>query len=231
MLPSTSKNKLYLYLIFFIFLTSIFNFQLLKNYQNKFLLKKINIYGLNSNEKKMLEIELNILKNINIFRLSEEKVLKILNKYNFLENIQVTKIIPSTIDINLSKTLILGKTLINEKIFYIGKNGKFISSNQFFEEKEIASIYGNFKINEFLNLQKILNNQDVDVSDIEEFYYYKNKRWDLVFSNGQILMLPSKNIKKSIEFYKKFSQQEDIANIKIIDLRVTNQIILNKNNE
>ena len=137
MLPSTSKNKLYLYLIFFIFLTSIFNFQLLKNYQNKFLLKKINIYGLNSNEKKMLEIELNILKNINIFRLSEEKVLEILNKYNFLENIQVTKIIPSTIDINLSKTLILGKTLINEKIFYIGKNGKFISSNQFLRKRKL----------------------------------------------------------------------------------------------
>ena len=44
----------------------------------------------------------------------------------------------------------------------------------------------------------------MDVSDIEEFYYYKNKM-DLVFSNGQILMLPSKNIKKSIEFYKIFS--------------------------
>ena len=50
-----------------------------------------------------------------------------------------------------------------EKIFYIGKNGKFINSNQIFEENKIPSIFGDFKINEFLNLQKILNNHELEI--------------------------------------------------------------------
>jgi hypothetical protein len=43
--PSTSKYKLYLYLFFLIFLSSIFNFKFLENYQDKFSLKTINING------------------------------------------------------------------------------------------------------------------------------------------------------------------------------------------
>ena len=108
-----NKYKLYLYLFFFIFLTSIFNFKVLDNFQEKFSIKKIYIYGLSNNEKQNIEIELNKLKNINIFKLTEDRVLRILKKFNFLENIYVNKVIPSTININLSKTLIIGKTLRN----------------------------------------------------------------------------------------------------------------------
>ena len=50
-----------------------------------------------------------------------------------------------------------------KKIFYIGKNGKFISSNQINLRRRLLQIFGEFNINEFLNLQKILNNQDVDI--------------------------------------------------------------------
>ena len=49
---STSKYKLYLYIFFLIFLTSIFNFKFLDNYQGKFSLKKININGVSYKEKK-----------------------------------------------------------------------------------------------------------------------------------------------------------------------------------
>ena len=52
MLPSTSKYKLYLYLLFLIFLSSIFNFKFLENYQEKFSLKTININGVSYKEKK-----------------------------------------------------------------------------------------------------------------------------------------------------------------------------------
>ena len=47
-----SKYKLYLYFFFLIFLSSIFNFQILDNYNDKFSLKNININGLPYNEKK-----------------------------------------------------------------------------------------------------------------------------------------------------------------------------------
>ena len=157
---SISKYRLYLYLFFFIFLSSVFNFQFLKNYHDHFSLKIININGLPINEKKAIEIDLKNFKNINIFEFSEDKVLESLNKYKFLENIYVNKIIPSTININLSKTAILGKTFINGENFFIGKNGKFINSNQLTEKNKAPEIFGDFKINDFLNLQKILNIHD-----------------------------------------------------------------------
>ena len=73
----------------------------------------------------MIEIDLKNFQNINIFKLNEDKVLETLNKYKFLENIYVNKIIPSTININLSKTAILGKTFRDKENFFIGKKWKF----------------------------------------------------------------------------------------------------------
>ena len=229
--PQTNKYKFYLYLFFFIFLTSIFNFQIIENFQEKFSLKKIYIYGLSNNEKQKIEIELNKLKNINIFKLSEDKVLKIIENFNFLENIYVNKVIPSTININLSKTLIIGKTLRNREYFYIGKNGNFIKSHQVNETINIPLVFGEFTIEEYIDLQNILNEHKVDLQNIKKYFYYKNKRWDLLFSNKSTLMLPSQNVAKSIKIYKRLLDSDNLINKKIIDLRITNQIILTNNNE
>ena len=124
--PSTSKYKIYLYLFFFISISSIYNFQFLNYFQHKFLLKKIHIEGLNELEKKIIENELDKFKNTNIFKLTQNEIFDQLNQFNFIENINASIILPSTINVNLSKTLILGKTTINGKTFYIGGNGKLI---------------------------------------------------------------------------------------------------------
>ena len=222
----TSKYKLYLYLFFFIFLTSILNFKFLENFRNKFTLKKINLEGISGYEKEIVQFELNKLKNKNILRLSRNEVFDELNNFRFLEDIYVKKIIPSSLNVNLSKTSILGKTVINGENFYIGKNGKFINSNQLVTKKIIPSIFGEFKINDFLALYKVLVNHELEIFKIEEYYYYKNKRWDLLFSNGLKLKLPSENIDEAIKFYKKLLENDNLINTKIVDLRVTNQIIL-----
>ena len=228
---STSKYKLYLYLFFFIFLSSTFNFQIFENYEENFKLKTIKINGLSFDEKKIVETELSNFLNTNIFNLKKNIILEKLNKFNFLENIYVSRIIPSSININLSKTDIIGKTVVNGKVFYIGNNGNFIDSDQLLEEKNIASVFGNFEIREYLNLLKILNENNIDIRNIEKYFFYKNKRWDLLFNDGLKLKLPSKKVEESIKIYKKLLDYNNLINIKIIDLRVTNQIILTKNDE
>ncbi len=231
MLRSISKYKLYLYLIFLIFLSSTFNFKFLENYQDKFNLKIINITGVSDKEKKNIEIELNNLKNTNIFKITETKVLEKLTKFNFIESIYVKKIIPSSININLSKTPILGKTFLNGEQFYIGENGKFIKYNQIPEKNNLPIVFGNFQIREYLKLLKILRDHNLDFKSIEKIYFYKNKRWDLLFFNGTTLRLPSKKTEDSIKIYKKLLINNNLTNAKIIDLRVINQIILTNNNE
>ena len=231
MLPSTSKYKLYLYLLFLIFLSSIFNFKFLENYQEKFSLKTININGVSYKEKKNIEVELSYFKNTNIFKIRDNKVLEKLTKFNFIESINVKKIIPSSINVNLSKTSILGKTFINGEEFYIGKNGKFINSNQIYEKYNTPTVFGEFQIKEFLNFYNILNNQQLQIDSIEQYYFFKNRRWDLVFSNGLILKLPSKNVINSIKIFKKLSDNDNLTKTKIIDLRIIDQIIMTNKNE
>ena len=143
----------------------------------------------------------------------------------------ITEIVPSTLNINLSKTLIIGKTLRNGEYFYIGKNGNFIKSNQLNETINIPSVFGEFRIEEYIDLQNILSENEVDLQNIEKYFYYKNKRWDLLFSNKLTLMLPSQNVAKSIKIYKKLLDSDNLINKKIIDLRITNQIILTNYNE
>ncbi len=231
MLPSISKYKFYFYLFIFIFLTSTFNFQILENYRDKFSLKNININGLSIDEKKKIQIELNKLKNANIFKLKKDRVLEELIKFNFLESIYVNKVIPSTINVNISKTSILGKTIKKGKKFYIGKNGNFINANLLSEDNNLPSVYGEFKIKEYLSLIKLITDQEIDIRNIKEYYYYKNKRWDLLFVNNATLMLPSKNQEQSIKIYKKLLNNNNLINIKNIDLRVSNQIILTKKDD
>ena len=158
-------------------------------------------------------------------------ILEKLNKYNYLDHIYVKKIIPSSIILNLSKTSIIGKTHRYNEIYYIGKNGKFISSQHLDEMQNLPMVFGDFKIQEFLNLQYILNLHQLENNNIEKYFYYKNNRWDLLFSNGVTLKLPSKNVEKKLKIYKRLLNNDKLINKKIIDLRMTNQIILTPNNE
>ena len=98
-----------------------------------------------------------------------------------MESVYDYKVIPSSININLSKTSILGKTIINGENFYIGKNGKLIDSKQLFNVEEVATVFGDFDVSNYLNLLDVLNEFKLNIKKIKKFYYYKNKRWDLLF--------------------------------------------------
>ena len=95
----------------------------------------------------------------------------------------------------------------------------------------MASVFGDIKVQDFLNLIKKLNRNGIRPSSIDKYYYYKNKRWDLLFFNNQTLMLPPEKYEESIKIYKKLLVSEDLTNALIIDLRVKNQIIVTNKNE
>ncbi len=223
---SINKKKIYFYLLIFLFVSTSFNFNLLKKIKEIGLINSINIKGLSLDEEIIIKEELKIILNSNIFFLNKDLILEKLNQFNFLENIEVQKILPSKLYINLTKTNFLGSTIIDGEKFYIGSNGKFTISNQVKNEKNLPLVFGKFQINEFLDLQSILNKQEIDVNKINKYYYYRNKRWDLQNENGLILMLPSKDVKASLEIYKKLIDSESLNSIIIVDLRIPNQIIL-----
>ena len=122
--------------------------------------------------------------------------------------------------LNDKKAKLGDKYLSGDKIYIDGKEIKFISLNK--DEDPDSFIKNNGK-EAFTD--KIKNAESLANFTFE--YYEKNDQ----YSNKSTLMLPSQNVVKSIKIYKKLLDSDNLINKKIIDLRITNQIILTNNNE
>ena len=226
MLQSINKKKIYFYIFIFLFLSTIFNLNLLKRFKEIISVSNINIKGLNKSEEMLVKEELKVLLKNNIFFLQKDLILESLDKFNFLENIIVNKTFPSKINIYLEKTKFVAITLIDGEKYYIGKNGKTTNTKQIINKKNLPIVFGKFKINKFLQLQENLKKQKINLDEIEKYFYFRNNRWDLQKKDGLIIMLPSNNLERSLKIYNKFMSNKNSNLIKIIDLRIANQIIL-----
>ena len=224
MLQSISKYKLYFYIISFLFISTMINYNVLNDFKKFFLISNIKIKtNFNKIDKKILT-QINYLFDKNIFFIKKNYVLENLTDLNFLENIEIKKNYPSTILIKATKTNIIGMTYLKQKKYYVGLNGRFIYSENLSVKKKVPLIFGIFQISEYIELLSILKKQNINAESISKFYFHKNKRWDLYFKDNTIIKLPNTKIEKAIENYK--SLKKDIKPNTIIDLRIANRIII-----
>jgi len=226
MLQSISKKRIYFYLWILLLLSSTFNFNIISKFKKLNLISHINISGLSEREKNILEKNLEIFLNKNIFLISKEEVRKIIKNNNFLDDYNIVKILPSKLLVNVNKTEFVGKTVLKGEKFYIGKNGKLTKIFLVEKEYNLPQVFGSFKVNEFLKLQKILNKNGFNLKKIKKYYYYKSNRWDIENNDDVILMLPSQNIEKSLKNYRSLLNAKKIISGQLIDLRMKNKIIL-----
>ena len=217
-----SKNILIYFFLLFLF-GSITNIGL---YNSKFLnLSKIEISGLDENESRQLKNNIENLKVKNIFFLNENKIKNIIELNTLIENYQILKIYPSNLYIKINKTKLLAKINNSGKIMLLGSNGKLsetISTNQ-----QLPFIFGKPKVEEFLNFKIIIDQSKFSYDEIENFYFFPSKRWDIELKNKIILKLPNENIKNTLDYLFEFLDNKNLYNHRIIDARINNQIILN----
>ena len=217
-----SKNILFYFFLLFLF-GSITNIGL---YNSKFLnLSKIEISGLDENESRQLKNKIENLKIKNIFFLNENKIKNIIELNTLIENYQVLKIYPSNLYIKINKTKLLAKINNSGKIMLLGSNGKLsetISTNQ-----QLPFIFGKPKVEEFLNFKIIIDQSKFSYDEIENFYFFPSKRWDIELKNKIILKLPNEDIKNTLDYLFEFLDNKNLYNSRIIDARINNQIILN----
>ena len=223
---SINRKKIYFYLLILLFLSTSFNFNLLKGFREISIINKININGLDKHEEKLVKEKLEIILNANSFFLNKKIILKNLNQFNFLDSVTVQKILPSEINVNLIKTTFTGRTIIDGEKYYIGKNGKLTNVKQVNNKDNLPLVFGKFEAKDFLKLQNILKKKKINLDKINKYFYYRNKRWDIQNKDGLTVMLPSKNLNESIDIYKKLIESRDLNRIKIVDLRIPKQIIL-----
>jgi len=226
MLQSISKKKIYFYLLILLLLSSTFNFNIISKFKKLNLISQINILGLKEKEKNILEKNLENFINKNIFLIGREEVDKKIRINSFLDNYSIVKIFPSKLLVNVKKTEFVGKTILDGEKFYIGKNGKLTKIFLVEKEYNLPQVFGSFEVNEFLKLQKTLNTNGFNLSEIKKYYYYKSNRWDIENNDDVVLMLPSHNIEKSLKNYKSLLKTNKIIPGQLIDLRMKNKIIL-----
>ena len=226
MLQLINKNKIYFYLISFLFLSTISNKQYFNEFKKNFTISKIDIQIDKTYLKQIIFQKTKFLIDSNIFFIKAEILKDELNKLNYLENIEIKKKYPSTILIKAKKTKYVAITYMNQKKFFLGLNGKLILSEKVYDQYKLPTIFGKFKISEFFYIKNLLSKQKIDLKKIKKYYFHKNKRWDLYFEKNILLMLPNKNIEESLKLFKGFKAVNAIEANTIIDLRVPNRLIL-----
>ena len=220
------KIKIIFYIFLILFLSTFNNTNFHELKKNFFLIENIKINGLN--EKLTLDINSKLEKYLrsNLLLLNKEFIQNDMNEFPFIEGYTIFKKYPSQIILNIKETELIAKTFDNNKIEYIGSNGKIIGENYYENKKKLPNVFGNFKTSELLRVFLLLENNNFMLSEITDLYYFNSGRWDVKFKNNLLIKLPINKLDNSINIAKKFIEKEKITGNIIIDLRVANQVII-----
>ena len=218
------SRKIIIYLLLFCFLVSINNISLINTSFPK--INKIEIIGLNLDEKKKVEDIINEANFKNIFYLDKQYLKKKINSINIIDQIKIFKNYPSTLRIFIKKTKILAQTKRNGFDYLIGSNGKLIQTDQ--SAINLPFVFGDLDLYEFLNFKKEIDKSNFDFKNITKLYYFKSKRWDIETSKGYLIKLSKNDVEKDLNLFVRLSDENKFKNELIIDFRQKDQIILNE---
>ena len=216
-------KKIIIYLSLFLIVGSINNTVLSKIRFDT--IKSIQISGLNQNQNTNLLESIKELNLKNIFFLNGVEISKIISSNNLVENYEIFKKYPYALDIKIERTDFLAKINNNGKIFLIGTNGKL--SDVKFLDKELPFIFGKPRIDEFIKFTNIIDQSKLSFNQVKNLYFFPSKRWDLELKNNVILKLSKDHTKLSLDQAFEILNDNNLNDIKVVDARIKNQIVLN----
>ena len=226
MLRLIDRSKIYFYLALLLVLLSTHNLNSINSANEYFKVKKKLLKGnIEENLNREISTSLDKFYNYNIFSINSEEIKNILSNFNIISEYKIKKEYPSVIRIDLKKTNIVAYYYDKNQKIYIGNNGKKIKKNNL-KSKDLPSIEGQVDIKKFLELKKNLINKGFKLNDFSKFYFFKSNRWDLLLKNEILVKLSADDIEFSLKLLKDIIQSSNINDIKVIDLRIRNRVIL-----
>jgi len=216
-------NKKIIFYISLVIILGTFNNKNLKNFDLP-KINMVNIEGIEFNDNEYLKI-MNLIKLNNLLSIQKSQIKEILNSNNLIEEYEVFKRYPSSIEIKIEKTNFLASTNINGKNYLVGSNGKFINSKDY--SQNLPFIFGNFETEKFLEFKNIILQTDFKYNNIKNFYYFPSGRWDIEMISGVLIKLPITGIKESLNLSIDLLEDKEFSDIKILDIRQKNQIVIN----
>ena len=217
------KNKIITYIIFLVILSTVTN----KSFENRDIysvkISKIKVTGLSNNNNLKIKNELSELLSKNIFLVPKDTIEKIISQYNLIEEYSIKKIYPEEINIEIKPTKIIAKVAGNNN-FLIGSNGKLIK-NEYTNEK-LPFLFGKFNSESFISFKEIINKSEFNFKDFRSIIFYSSNRWDAQTNSGILIKLPEENLIKALKVAHKIINNNKFKDVEIIDLRISNQIIM-----
>ena len=216
-------NKKIVFYISLVIILGTFNNKNLKNFDLP-KINMVNIEGIEFNDNEYLKM-MNMIELSNLLSIQKSQIKEILNSNNLIEEYEVFKKYPSSLEIKIEKTNFLASTNINGKNYLVGSNGKFINTKD--SSKNFPFIFGNFETDKFLEFKNIIHQTNFKYNSIKNFYYFPSGRWDIEMNSGVLIKLPITEIKESLTLSIDLFDDIEFSNIKILDMRQKNKIIIN----
>ena len=185
----------------------------------------INIIGLEDKDNSILLKKIKDLNLKNIFLINKNNLINQIESNSLVEKYFIFKKYPSSLNINIEKTNFLARINKNGKIFVLSSNGKLTKNT--YSSNQLPFVFGNPDIVEFFNIKKTIDESKISYEEIKNLYFFLSKRWDLELRNNIIIKLSNDNTKEGLKLALEFLHSNEFKDIKIIDARIKNQIILN----
>ena len=235
-------HKKLIFMILFLFITSFyfltktnnifsetkFNFLNKILINNGFIIKNIEISGVNHLNKNDIIKIINAYNDLNIFNVNIKNIYKEIKNNTWIKKASIEIIYPNTIKILLTekKPIAIWQNRYGNSL--ITKSGDVIFEKNLEEFKNYLPIV--IGQNAHKNAHSILNilgiNKDF-VKNIWSLTYVNERRWDVHFNQGLTIKLPSKSIAKAWEKVLYLDKKFNILNLDLteLDLRNSSQIL------
>jgi len=92
-------------------------------------------------------------------------------------------------------------------------------------EENLPRVYGKDSEKYFSDFKKFLIENNFDIENIKEYYYFRTNRWDLVLNDNKRIKLSANKLHDNIKLLNKILLDEEFKKYSIIDLRIENKII------
>ena len=226
----------FLFLTSFYFLTKTNNsFTETKlNYLNKilinngFIIKNIEISGLNYLNKNEIIKIVSAYNDINIFNVNIKNIYKEIKNNTWIKKASIKIVYPNTIKILLTEKKPIAIWQNRHGNSLITKSGDIIFEKNLGEFKNYLPIVvgqnANKKVQSILN---IFNKNKDFVTNIWSLTFVNQRRWDVHFNQGLTIKLPSKSVEKAWEKVLYLDKEFNILNLGLteLDLRNSSQIL------
>ena len=172
------KIKILLYILVFIFLSTISFFERTNIFGNKifFPLNKIEIYGYEKVDFVAMQSQLSNLIGQNLLFMNSKDIEEILDENKLISEFTIQKKYPDTVNINLKEINFVAKIFKDKKKYFLADNDILIPFKDYVIDQDLPNIYGKdaeFYFNDFQKLLKLnnfnINTKYLQLSNFELF--------------------------------------------------------------